>query len=83
MNPDNYAELASHIFRVQSISKTRQKFGDVRIYLFKQQYISGSQKDSLHLKGITHRQISSAKDLAELVKIRVNHLGRIVSVGER
>ena len=83
MNPDNYAELASHIFRVQSISKTRQKFGDVRIYLFKQQYISGSQKSSSHLKGITYHQICSAKDLAELVKIRVNHLGRIVSVGEK
>lgn len=83
MNPDNYAELASHIFRVQSISKTPQGNRDVRIYLFKQQYISGSQKDSLHLKGITYRQISSAKDLAELVKIRVNHLGRIVSVGEK
>ncbi len=82
MNPDNYAELAPHIFRVQAISKTRQKLGYVRIYMFKQQYVSGSQKESSFLRGVTQVQISSAKDLAQLVKIRVNHLGRIVAVGE-
>lgn len=83
MNPNNYAELTPHIFRVRSISKTLQRNSFIRIYLFRHQYNSGMNNDDIpSLKSITHLQISSAKDLANLVKIRVNHLGQIVQVGE-
>lgn len=73
MNPDNYAEISKHLYRVQKLAK--------RNYVFRHHLETNVAEDKT-LKGITWKIIQSTNNLKGVVKVRVNHIGRIVAVGE-
>ena len=74
MNPDNYAQISPNLFRVQKIGS--------KDYTFRH-HLESSVKDSFAtLEEITWKRIRSPKNLDSIIKIRVNHIGQIVSIGE-
>lgn len=72
LNPDNYAEISKNLFRVQKLA--------TKDYFFRH-HLETTVIDSNILKGITWKRcnLSSIKDI---VKVRINHIGQIVAVGE-
>ena len=73
MNPDNYALISPNLFRVQKLG--------TRDYFFRH-HLETNVKDIKELKDITWKRISKTIDLKGIVKVRVNHLGQIVHIGE-
>ena len=72
-NPENYAEISPNLFRVQKISTKNYMF---RHHL---ETIVGEPKP---LRDTTWKLIQTPSNLNGIVKVRVNHIGQIVSVGE-
>lgn len=72
-NPINYTIISPNLYRVQKFSD-----GD---YFFRHHLETNVENDN-KLKGITWKRITSVQNLNGIVKVRVNHLGQIVSVGE-
>lgn len=75
LNPDNYALISPNLFRVQ-------KFGSLSSGFWFRHHLETSVDTNNVLKGFTYKVIQSANNLNGLVKVRVNHIGQIVSVGE-
>ena len=73
LNPDNYALISPNLFRVQKLS--------TKYYVFRH-HLETTVEDKKELQGITWKRLTSLKNLSEIVKVRVNHIGQIVSVGE-
>ena len=73
LNPVNQRIVNDHLFRVQKLSKSN--------YMFRHQYETNVDEVK-ELKGITYVNVCSANNLRGIVKVRVDHLGRIVHVGE-
>lgn len=73
-NPNNYAIISPHLFRVQKFS--------FKNYVFRHHLESTIDKSGYNLRGITWNDFRSSKGLDFIVKVRVNHIGKIVSVGE-
>ena len=78
-NPENYATISPNLFRVQSISRVTYGNNIVRDYIFRHhlETIVTSK-----LKGITYQQHKSLAFIPYILKVRINHIGNIVSVGE-
>jgi CRISPR-associated endonuclease Csn1 len=72
LDPDNYVRISPNLFRVQKMSN-----GD---YFFRQQYET-TIENKPELREITWKRLSP-KGLEGIVKVRVNHIGEIVKVGE-
>ena len=72
MDERNYSRISPNLFRVQNMSK-----GD---YYFRH-HLETTVEDKSELKGITWKRIGT-KALVGIVKVRVNHIGKIVQVGE-
>ena len=73
MNPNNYAEISPNLFRVQKIS--------TRNYMFRHHLETVVGEPKL-LRDITWKLIQTPSNLNGILKIRVNHIGKIVSIGE-
>lgn len=73
MNPDNYSLISPNLFRVQKLTT-----GD---YYFRH-HLETTVEENNALKGVTWKRITSFEKLRGIVKVRVNHLGEIVAVGE-
>lgn len=73
-NPENYAEISPNLFRVQKFS--------YKNYVFRHHLETTIDMNTTNLKGITWTDFRSSKGLDEIIKVRVNHIGQIVSVGE-
>ena len=73
LNPDNYALISPHLYRVQKLSS-----GD---YWFRH-HLETTVEELKTLFGITYKRITSIKLMKDVVKVRVDALGRIVHVGE-
>lgn len=73
-NPENYAEISPNLFRVQKFS--------YKNYVFRHHLETTIDMSSYNLRGITWTDFRSSKGLENIVKVRVNHIGQIVSVGE-
>lgn len=69
------------------------KYNLISPYLFRVQKVGGNDYWFRHhletkidvineLKGITFKRIQSTKNLETIIKVRINHLGKIVQVGE-
>ncbi len=71
-NPMNYSLISPHLFRVQKLST-----GD---YFFRH-HLETTVDDNKNLKGITWKRCNT-KGVSGIVKVRVNHIGQIVKVGE-
>lgn len=72
LNEDNYSILSPHLFRVQKLS--------TKDYVFRH-HLETSVKDNNSLKGITWIR-TGILGIANIVKVRINHIGKIVAVGE-
>lgn len=73
MDPDNYARISPNLFRVQKIA--------TKYYVFRL-HLETTVMDVKELQNITWIRITSLKHLNKLVKVRINHIGQIVSIGE-
>ncbi|WP_340073992.1 type II CRISPR RNA-guided endonuclease Cas9 [Leptobacterium sp. I13] len=78
-NPENRKTISKRLFRMQRLSKSSvgQFIIDFRHHL--ETTVNRNEKE---LKGITWEKISKNDDLDRLTKIKINHLGDIVKIGE-
>lgn len=77
-DPANAALISPHLFRVQVISS--------KYYLYNHhlitQAVDGEMLKMKDLKGVTYQFIRTPGSLEGAVKVRLNHLGHVVHVGE-
>lgn len=73
MDPQNAAEISKHLFRVQQVSSM--------YYVFRH-HLETTVTSSKELMGTTWLRINALKKLSSLEKVRLDHLGRIVAIGE-
>ena len=81
LDPNNYQLISPNLFRVQKMSKVPYGNSFVRDYVFRH-HLETKVEDVKELKGVTYMQLKSLPLLNEVVKVRVNHIGQIVAVGE-
>lgn len=72
-NPDNYERISPNLFRVQKFSS--------KDYVFRN-HLETTVDDKKELVDTTWKRIRNTNGLNKIVKVRINHLGQIVSVGE-
>ena len=72
-DPANYALISPHLFRVQKLAS-----GD---YNFRH-HLDTTVDESKELRDITWKRIRTPSGLEGIVKVRVDHIGRIVALGE-
>lgn len=72
-NPNNYHLISPNLFRVQKISS--------KSYFFRH-HLETDVKERKELKDITYKPQLGLNAIAGIVKVRINHLGQIVEVGE-
>jgi len=72
MNPINYPEISKNIFRVQKVAP-----GD---YSFRH-HLETQLIDNSKSKGFTWKRLGLS-GINGIIKVRINHLGKIVKVGE-
>ncbi len=80
-DPKYRNQISKHLFRVQKISKVTYDKTSVRDYVFRH-HLETEVKESKELKDITWKPIKSLGYLKGIVKVRINHLGEIVNIGE-
>ena len=73
LDPNNYAVISPNLYRVQIISS--------KDYTFRH-HLETKIDYSHELKGITWKRIKSLGVMDKIVKVRINHIGQIVAVGE-
>lgn len=73
LNPDNYAAISPNLFRVQKFSS--------KYYVFRH-HLETTIDDKKELQEITWKRVQSLRNMERMVKVRVNHIGQIVAVGE-
>ena len=79
LNPDNYHLISPNLYRAQSVSS--------KYYIFNHHLETvvangDTFKNKKQLSGITYRFIQSLPPIKDIIKVRINHIGQIVSVGE-
>lgn len=72
-DPKNYSLISPHLFRVQKLASTDYNF---------RHHLETTIENDKQLKDITWKRISTIKGLSGIVKVRINHIGQIVSIGE-
>jgi CRISPR-associated endonuclease Csn1 len=82
MDNKNYQQILPNMFRVQSLSVVYYGAQSVKDFIFRHVYETTVTKNEKSLFGSTYRQLKSFEPLRGIVKIRINHLGDIVHVGE-
>jgi len=79
LNSDNYSLISPNLFRVQKISTKNYLF----CHHLETKAITGEDlKNKKQLSQITYYFIQSLPPIADIIKVRINHIGQIVSVGE-
>ena len=81
MNRSNNKIISDHLYRVQTISVVKYGNNTVRDFKFRH-HLETSVADKPELKDIAYKQIKSLSPLENIVKIRINHIGQIVKIGE-
>lgn len=81
MESNNIGLISPNLYRVQTISKVIYGNNAIRDYKFRHHLETVLNDDKL-LKEITYKSIKSLSPFKSIVKVRINHLGRIVGVGE-
>ncbi len=81
LNPDNYAIISPNLFRVQTMSKVMYGTSVIRDYKFRHHFET-TVKDNKDLKDMAYKQYKTLSFANEVVKVRINHIGQIVTVGE-
>lgn len=73
LDSDNYALISPNLYRVQKLA--------TKNYVFRH-HLETTVEDRKELQEITWKSIRSLPNIDRLVKIRLNHIGQIVYVGE-
>ncbi|MBR3855045.1 MAG: type II CRISPR RNA-guided endonuclease Cas9 [Bacteroidaceae bacterium] len=73
LNPDNFHLISPNLFRVQAIS--------TKDYWFRH-HLETTVDKTKELKDITWKRITALQNLKGIVKVRINHIGKIVHIGE-
>lgn len=73
MSEKNLSLISPNLYRVQKIS--------IKDYFFRH-HLETTVEDVNTLKDTTWKRITALKNLKGIVKVRINHLGKIVHVGE-
>lgn len=81
LDTKNQALISKHLFRVQKFSKVEYGNSAVRDYVFRHHLETGIN-DLKELRDITYKVFKSLGELKGLIKVRTNHLGEIIQVGE-
>lgn len=77
----NLSIISKNLYRVQKLSKVGYGNSFVRDFVFRH-HLETTVEEKKELRGITYIQLKSLEGLRNLVKVRVNHLGKIVQIGE-
>ncbi len=72
-NPQNLSLISPNLYRVESISHND--------YFFRH-HLDATTNKSLDLKEHTWKRIRSLSNLNDVIKVRINHIGQIVEIGE-
>lgn len=79
LNPDNAHIISPHLFRVQKISTKNYVFN----HHLETKSVDGELlKKKKELSKVTYNFIQTPSNLRDIIKVRINHLGNIVKVGE-
>ncbi|SHH56255.1 CRISPR-associated endonuclease, Csn1 family [Fibrobacter sp. UWH9] len=81
MDEKNNALISPNLFRVQKFSKVGYGNSFVRDYMFRH-HLESTLDENKMLRGMTYLQFKSTSFMDKMVKVRVNHIGKIVFVGE-
>ena len=73
LDEKNYPLISKHLYRVQKVAS--------KYYVFRH-HLETNVEDSKSLFGLTWKRITMLNRLKSVVKVRINHLGQIVKVGE-
>lgn len=73
LDPSNYSLISPYIYRVQKLSS--------KYYVFRHHLDTGVE-DPKELRNTTWKRIQSMPGLVGIVKVRIDHIGHIVSIGE-
>lgn len=73
LDPKNYAEISRNLFRVQKLSS--------KYYVFRH-HLETTVEEKKELLGEKWKRITAINKLSNIVKVRVNHIGQIIAVGE-
>lgn len=75
MDPANYTLISPNLFRVQKLAS--------KDYVFRHHLETNvKDKDQATLRNTTWKRITNLEDLRGVVKVRIDHLGKIVQIGE-
>lgn len=81
LDPKNNKLISPNLFRVQSISVVNYGSTNIRDFKFRH-HLETTVEDNNSLSGIAFQQLKSLAPLENIIKVRLNHIGEIVSVGE-
>lgn len=81
MDEKNFALISPNLFRVQKFSKVTYGNSSVRDYVFRN-HLETSINDRKELRDTSFKVFKSLSGIDKLAKVRVNHLGNIVQIGE-
>ena len=81
LNPENNRLISSHLFRVQKFSKAEYGNNAVRDYVFRH-HLETELIDKKETREITYKVAKSLPKLEGIIKVRINHIGQIVGIGE-
>lgn len=73
LNPANASLISPHLYRVQKLSS--------KDYYFRHHQETSIENDKA-LRDITWKRVLSTQSMKDVVKVRIDHLGRIVAIGE-
>jgi CRISPR-associated endonuclease Csn1 len=80
-DPKNNKLISPNLFRVQKLSKVIYGNSAVREYVFRH-HLETNVDEVKELKEVTYKNIKSLGYFEHMVKVRINHIGQIVKVGE-
>ena len=81
MDKNNKEIISRNLFRVQKFSKLQYVNSFVREYVFRH-HLETELKNDKNLKDILFYNVKSLGHLEDIVKVRLNHIGDIVQIGE-
>jgi CRISPR-associated endonuclease Csn1 len=81
LDPKNYTLISDNLFRAQKFSKIIYGNTSVRDYVFRH-HLETTLSDRKELKDVAYRQLKSLQYFEGMVKVRINHIGKIIQVGE-
>lgn len=74
MDPSNYAAISPNLFRVQKLA--------TKYYVFRHHLETTVSNEATIVRDILWKRITAVNGLKGAIKVRINHLGKIVAVGE-